>query len=199
MKTVRVVIADIPDLLPEAEQIVKEIAPYYREKYEKIKIPEEAAGELAAGFLLKRCMGVSKDEEIIREPGGKPYLSPDAELGHEYFNLSHSAEKCVLAIAECEVGVDVEKIIPFHYAAAKKVFGEEKAEWMLTLEEKAKNEEYTKWWTVCEAVLKLTGRGFSEGWEKDLDKKFHVKSQKIGSYYLSYATKEPVFEKTVHF
>lgn len=199
MKKIKLVIADISKIIREAEKNKVEIAPYYQNKYERIKIQKEAQAEFAAGFLLKQYMGVSRDEEIVREPNGKPHLASNVVCRYPHFNLSHSENMCVLALSECEVGVDVEKIIPFHYAAAKKVFGKEKAQWLLSLEEKEQSEEYTRMWTVCEAILKLTGKGFSEGWEEDLCRNFLVKSQKVGSYYLSYATKEPVFTKTIHF
>lgn len=199
MKKVTLVMVQIDKTILEAEKSEVQIAQYYKNKYENIKIREEAQAEFAAGFLLNRYMGISQDDEIIREGDGKPHLSSKAVCRYPHFNLSHSKNMCVLAMGECDVGIDVEKILPFHYAAAKKVFGQKKADSLYLLEEEKRNKEYTRLWTVCEAVLKLTGKGFNDGWQEDLCRDFYVKSQKIGEYYLSYATKEPVFAETIHF
>ncbi len=43
----------------------------------------------------------------------------------KHFNLSHSGKYVVLAIADQEVGIDIERVRPYHEATAKKIFSNE--------------------------------------------------------------------------
>ena len=77
---------------------------------------------------------------IVEAEGGKPRLEPDAGLADLRFNLSHSGERALIAIAEgVELGVDVERV------TAKR------------------SPEYLRDWTRREAYLKGRGTGLRGG------------------------------------
>ena len=77
--------------------------------------------ELIAGYLLKEYLGVENDAQLVISKNGKPMLV-DAR---KHFNLSHSGKYVVLAIADQEVGIDIERVRPYHEATAKKIFSNE--------------------------------------------------------------------------
>lgn len=64
------------------------------------------SGRAALRRVVASCLGQDPRSMLITyEPGGKPVLS-----GRElHFNLSHSGEYAVLAVAEHEVGIDIEQ------------------------------------------------------------------------------------------
>lgn len=184
MNKVKVIIANVEHFATDVEKMLPTIAPCYIEKYHKHKIPKDKLQEVVSGFLLKQYLGVERDEQLKRNEYEKPYLAE----GSTYFNLSHSENYVVLAIADCEVGVDTEKIRSCHDATVKKVFSEKQKAELSKLDGEAKDEAFTRIWTECESVLKLRGIGFANGWGNiPVDEcKIHV--QKTGEYYIACAT-----------
>jgi 4'-phosphopantetheinyl transferase len=163
MKKVKIVIVDIRQFTCDTEQVLSQIAPRYAEKYKKTKRPKDAHQELVSGFLLKQYLGIIRDEQFTCNEYGKPFLTS----GDCFFNLSHSEDYVVLAIVDCNVGIDVEKVRTCHEATVKKVFNTRQKEKLLGLEGDARNERFTQIWTECEALLKLKGTGFGDEWNVD--------------------------------
>lgn len=189
---VKLMIADTQRLRGKEEQILSQIAPCYAKKYRSTKIRRDAEQELAAGYLLQKYLGVSRDEQLTYNACHKPLLTS----GTEFFNLSHSGNLVVLAIAGCDVGVDIEKIMDCHEATVKKMFSEKQQEELLWLEGEAKNEKFTEMWTTYEAMLKLKGTGFSDSWDTIKEPvACHLHTTKIDEYFLSCATEnQTLFE-----
>ena len=117
----RIIIADIEKISCKEEWILSQIAQRYVEKYQKHKRETDKKQELIAGYLLKEYLGVENDAQLVMNKNGKPMLV-DAR---KHFNLSHSGKYVVLAIADQEVGIDIERVRPYHEATAKKIFSNE--------------------------------------------------------------------------
>lgn len=75
----------------------------------------------------------------------------------KHFNLSHSGKYVVLAIADQEVGIDIERVRPYHEATAKKIFSNEIQNAMSKLCGEEKDRIFTQLWTELEAKLKVKG------------------------------------------
>ena len=103
----RIIIADIEKISCKEEWILSQIAQIYVEKYQKHKRETDKKQELIAGYLLKEYLGVENDAQLVMNKNGKPMLV-DAR---KHFNLSHSGKYVVLAIADQEVGIDIERIM----------------------------------------------------------------------------------------
>ena len=103
----RIIIADIEKISCKEEWILSQIAQRYVEKYQKHKRETDKKQELIAGYLLKEYLGVENDAQLVMNKNGKPMLV-DAR---KHFNLSHSGKYVVLAIADQEVGIDIERIM----------------------------------------------------------------------------------------
>lgn len=79
-----------------------------------ISISERAQARARLREMLGERLGIDAAlVPIVEAEGGKPRLEPDAGLADLRFNLSHSGERALIAIAEgVELGVDVERVTP---------------------------------------------------------------------------------------
>ena len=90
---------------------------------------------------------------------GKPALSP-ARLAL-YFNLSHSGGLAALAIAGCDVGVDIEEVRPVDDAVAGRFFSAREQAALRGLRRADWRDAFYRCWTRKEAVVKALGKGLS--------------------------------------
>ncbi|WP_411728529.1 4'-phosphopantetheinyl transferase family protein [Methyloglobulus sp.] len=94
---------------------------------------------------------------------GKPYLADYPEL---VFNLSHTANKMVVAIANnYDLGIDIELCKPRTNldALVDKCFAEEEKSYWQQLPENEKTQAFFRFWTRKEAFVKATGKGIALG------------------------------------
>ena len=120
-----------------------------REKTLRLQTAERRAQSAAAGLLLRHLFG---DAEYGNGPHGKPYLKDESRC----FSLSHTDRYVVLAVADDEVGVDVEAADTIRPAVKRRCFTDEEQEWIG--EDTAR---FFRLWTMKEAYMKLTGTGLS--------------------------------------
>jgi 4'-phosphopantetheinyl transferase len=95
------------------------------------------------------------------EPHGKPFVS-DPRAGWLRFNISHSADLAVVAVANGrEVGVDVEAVREGRrvQGIADRWFGPGEAAALRKLEGTERDELFYRLWVRKEAYLKATGQG----------------------------------------
>lgn len=118
---------------------------------------------LAAEVLLNRALelldaGVQLPAVYERNPHGKPYLKPDCGI---YVNWSHSGDYVLCAVADKEIGVDVQETmkIPPESVVRKVLTQEEKAFYESRRSEEQKDCFY-QYWTLKESFLKALGTGF---------------------------------------
>lgn len=100
---------------------------------------------------------------IKKAAHGKPYLADYPELA---FNLSHSADKLIIATGwHCQLGADIEicKSRINLSGLVDKCFAEEEACYWNKLPEDQKIREFYRFWTRKEAFVKATGRGLGLG------------------------------------
>ncbi len=130
-----------------------------RKKVERLRFPKDKRLSLAAGNLLKQGLleiGIERYSLRYGE-NGKPYL--DGENG-VFFNLSHSGDFAVCAIFNKEVGVDIEKVGIASEKLLERVTTDSEYKYLMSLDEKKKNEEFFRLWSVKESYMKYLGAGF---------------------------------------
>ena len=125
-----------------------------RERISAYMREQDKARSLVAGLLLRHACGVTDDSMLAFGEKGKPYLTS----GRMHFNISHSGEYVVLALAGREVGVDIEKIRPYPAAVAEKVFTAAEREWLYS---QKSDEVFYRLWTAKESIMKASGLGLS--------------------------------------
>jgi 4'-phosphopantetheinyl transferase len=113
--------------------------------------------------LLARYLSVDPTRiEFTIGPQGKPRLAADSGE-NLWFNLSHSGDLAVIALASREVGVDVERIkenfgfeeVAEHFFTAREV------EALRALPSPLQRRAFYRCWTCKEALLKAKGTGLS--------------------------------------
>ena len=106
--------------------------------------------------------------ELIAGEHGKPYLSSSPEL---MFNLSHSAERALIAVArDIEVGVDIERLRPLqqYLSIAERFFPPAAFQALTELPDEGRESAFFRSWTFIEAKLKARGIGlYGAGTELD--------------------------------
>ena len=98
-------------------------------------------------------------------PNGKPALAESEAACGFHFNLAHSDDLLLVAVARAwEIGVDVERIHPLADAAgiAEKFFSPREFEGLRNLPDSQKWPAFFNLWTRKEAWLKATGDGISD-------------------------------------
>ncbi len=188
MKLVKIIIANIHHFKYNPEQILSQIAPCYVKKYKSTTIQTSARQELVSGLLLKQYLGIERDNQITYNAYNKPLLVSE----NKYYNISHSGDYVVLAIADCNVGIDVEKIRKYHEPTVNKVFSTKQKEQLLKIDGEKKDEMFTKIWTEYEAALKLKGTGFGEEWDKGKKSVYNcsIYTFKKEDYFITCATEK---------
>lgn len=115
-------------------------------------------------ILLAQAVNAAPEQlRIHKAKYGKPYLVDYPELA---FNLSHTANKMVVAIAHnCELGVDIElcKTRANLPALVDKCFAEEERSHWQQLQKSQQTQAFYRFWTRKEAFVKATGRGIALG------------------------------------
>ncbi len=89
-------------------------------------------------------------------PAGKPYCNPQ-----QAFNISHAGTYVLVAFSTHEVGVDIERVVPFDVQTIRTYFHPEEAEYIL--HSTNSNSAFFKLWTRKEAYLKAIGKGIVDG------------------------------------
>lgn len=95
---------------------------------------------------------------------GKPAISEAQNFAALYFNLSHSAERLVLAVSRFpDIGVDIERARKPRRieAIAKRYFSDKEAAEMLSLPEDQQQSRFYDLWTLKEAYIKACGMGLA--------------------------------------
>lgn len=121
-----------------------------REKVDRLRMDEKKAQSAAAGLLLRKLFG---DVTYAYGHNGKPYIANDQD---RYFSISHSGRYVVCAVADTEVGVDVEVLSSPRPAVIRRCFTPEEQDWIDN-----DSDRFIRLWTMKEAYMKLTGSGLS--------------------------------------
>ena len=124
----------------------------------------------AAAYLLL-CRGLREEYGITELPlfeygeHGKPSI-----LGHPeiHFNLSHCREAAVCIISDHPVGVDVESVRPLKDSLAEYTMNDAELDEIRQAANPAL--QFTRFWTMKEALLKLTGEGINNHLKNVLDR-----------------------------
>lgn len=120
---------------------------------------------VAAGEIRRRICTegerVPFREKLIFGQSGKPYFeNPDAP----FFNLSHSGSYVLCAIADCEIGADIQEMRAVDFTkAAEYAFCKEENDWV-----KQDLHRFYQLWTGKEAFGKMTGEGLVAGLRQNI-------------------------------
>ena len=142
MEIVKLLIADIDLANTYHHHLLKSISEEQKEKALRFKNDKDQRRSLISSYLVNQ---LSK-EELQKNPMGKPYY-PNGP----YFNISHSGRYVVMAIANQEVGVDIEENVEKQIDVLLKLFNE--AEIKMIKE----HADFYYLWCAKESLIKCMG------------------------------------------
>jgi 4'-phosphopantetheinyl transferase len=116
-------------------------------------------------LIIARYRGMKPGEIVlVYDSYGKPSMSPDQNLNGLSFNLAHSGDRAVYALARnVQVGIDIEQQrndLPV-LELAKRFFSPRERRALCSLPEDERREAFFRCWTRKEAYLKALGQGLS--------------------------------------
>ena len=130
-----------------------------REKALQYKKLDDRKRSVLAFVLLQRALreeyGITEIPEFVYNEFGKPSL-PNLPI---YFSLSHCKDAVACAVSDHNIGIDVESIVPYTPDVARRVCTV--AEFEILEQSENKDVDFTKLWTIKEAISKYEGMGLS--------------------------------------
>jgi len=119
-----------------------------------------ALGEILSRFALLVSLGIRPDDvEISYGKNGKPYLKNHPKI---HFNVSHSGGYVVCAVADVELGIDVERVRDYNLRIAERYFSNSELADLLALEGDSRRDYFFTLWTIKESYLKALGHGLTK-------------------------------------
>ncbi len=151
-----------PEVLPQLQAALSqdERARAARFKFERDRQRYECA-HAALRIVLARYAHYAPNElQFGANAFGKPHLTNAVGL---HFNLSHSHDAAVIAVAHTEIGIDIEAVRPLDdlLNMAQQFFCADEAEALQQLPPAAQTQAFYRIWTRKEAYLKAIGTGLS--------------------------------------
>jgi 4'-phosphopantetheinyl transferase len=141
-----------------------------RERAARFRFPEHRAGFIAGRGLLRALLGRYLDQPAAalrfeQRAQGKPMLAGVDAAPDLRFNLSHSGERALYAIARREVGVDLECLnrVVNDASVAERVCTPREWAAFQALPAERFREAFFSCWTRKEAIAKALGGGLASG------------------------------------
>ncbi len=146
------------------------LAPDERERALRFHAEKHQHSFVAGRGLLRTILSryvPARPESLAFHYGikGKPYLQDHSGL---HFNLAHSGDRAVYAVASDDLGVDIELIKPVRDSQkiSKRFFSQREADELSALGPDQQIAGFFACWTRKEAYIKATGEGLAAGLNK---------------------------------
>ena len=124
----------------------------YRSDVDKIRT---IVSEAMVRYAVKKHYGID-DINILYPRCEKPYI----DIPQINFNISHAGEWVVVAVGDCQMGIDVEKISASNLPEIYKYYTKDEILFLESLSNKLEQIEwFYKMWTMKESYVKYTGKG----------------------------------------
>ena len=161
---VKIYVADVAALEEETtyRRYYESLSPQRQAKADKIKPRSGKLLCVGAGAVLNMLLrerGLrERDMEYVFGPNGKPCFAGAPQV---HFNLSHAGSRVMAAVADCEVGCDIEPVREIEEKLARRFFSESECAYIDALPESEKTAGFFRVWTLRESFVKATGAGLA--------------------------------------
>jgi 4'-phosphopantetheinyl transferase len=137
------------------------LPPPRREQCLRYRQPIDQTNCVLAYLLLDQGLreqyGIADPGDFAYGDNGKPYLK---DHPHIFFNISHCRHGVVCAVADFEVGVDIQDIRPYDPAVARRVCNAEELLLLAQIDDPASF--LCRLWTAKESYAKMLGYGVAD-------------------------------------
>ena len=146
MENIRLLVIDLDLGFNHRHFLLKNISDSQKEKALKFKNEKDQVRSLLSSYLINQL----SNEPLLTNGMGKPYFT-----NGPFFNVSHSGKYVVMAIAEKEVGVDIEEDIEKNMDILLKIFNEAEAKMI------KEHADFYYLWCAKESLIKCIGSSVS--------------------------------------
>ena len=161
--------ADVDSLLYCAEGLENMLSDEENSRKDKFIFWKDKCSYMVSHGLLRLILGAylgaePKNLVFINGPHGKPMLDAVSNRDAIRFSVSHSDRRILYAVNRGrEIGVDIEKIRPEFSVEeiSDRYFSAREAAFLRTLPAQDRKDLFFTYWTLKEAFMKGTGKGFS--------------------------------------
>lgn len=147
MKIVKLLIVDINLVNTYHHFLMKNLNEEQKEKASRYKNEKDQMRCLLSSYLMSQL----SQEELQRNETGKPFF-PNGP----FFNISHSGKYVIMAIANQEVGVDIEEDIEKNMDILLKIFNEAESKMI------KEHADFYYLWCAKESLIKCMGSSISK-------------------------------------
>ncbi len=193
--TLKLYYTDIRELEGQEALALPLLTPARRKRAETIRVVRDRLHCVGAGLLLRRVLGVTKDDDLCVGEQGKLSLAGEGPC----FNLSHGGRYAVLAVFPTAVGVDVEPIADRLTVIPRRYLHPEELAW---LEADPTPARFAHLWTRVESALKADGRGLAIDRRDfsvlDSGRPWFLETTALEGHVLSCAAGEPFAMELIH-
>ena len=141
---------------------------------------------------LQEQYGITDQVTFTFGKHGKPRLK---EYPHVFFNISHCRHGAVCALADFEIGVDMQDVRPYDPVVARRVCSE--SELHLLSETNNPARLFCRMWAARESRAKMWGRGVADIMRQDLVLE-DIAFLTDDNYYIALCRKNHAIEIIVH-
>jgi len=151
------------DFLQVSGQLLSYLPAEAQERFSRFSkgadIQRSLLGEMLARYLFADRLKINSHEIVfVVGLNGKPAFPNGGNL---HFNISHSGQWAVCALANVPVGVDVERLRKVNPALAERFFAPDEVAALKALSPEMQTEKLIQLWTLKESFLKAIGRGLT--------------------------------------
>jgi len=151
-----------PESQTENDALLHLLSNEEQQRYQRFVTPG-----LKSRFLKRRLMiRQTLSHRFVTNTHGRPEIHPEQTHNDLHFNLSHSADMAILAIARrYEVGVDIEYSQVTqdsnHLEVAENYFTRDECRWIFDVNPDQRLSRFFDLWTLKESYIKARGIGLS--------------------------------------
>ncbi|MGL4346220.1 MAG: 4'-phosphopantetheinyl transferase family protein [Cellulosilyticaceae bacterium] len=186
------------------EEKLGQVSLKIRLQIEKYKRHEDAVRKLYSELMVKKIIKetlylVEDQINIQTNAYGKPFVEGYPKF---HYNVSHSGDWIVCAVASSPVGIDVEEIGDIDLDIAKRFFSPKEVDYLFSKDLAYQKECFFELWTLKESYIKQIGVGLSMDLKdfsviKQKDKEFVVSESQGQEKYLKQYTLDEKYKLAV--
>lgn len=160
-----VVVADVELLMEEQmfTRMLMSVSPERQQKARRYKFPKGKALSLGAALALDKLLqrrGLrERDQHYIEGKHGKPSLADHPEI---HFSISHSSHFVACAMADCEIGIDIQHLVKVNEPLMRRVLSDEELGMVMAQQGEERQMLFARLWALKEAYLKAVGTGITD-------------------------------------
>ena len=146
MQTIKLIVVDLDLGFNHRHFLLKYVSEKQKEKAFKYQNEKDQIRSLLSSYLVNSLSG----EELLTNEMGKPYYPHGP-----FFNISHSGKYVIMAVANNEVGVDIEECVEKDMSMLNRIFNEAEAKML------KEHEDFYYLWCAKESLIKCMGSSIS--------------------------------------